>query len=60
MSKVKLSQPIKLEVGDKVISLENEEGGIITRLGKYEAAFVRWDKDNSQEMVKISSLKRRQ
>ncbi len=49
----------KLQLDDRVTEIVSGEKGIVAKLGADEGAvFVRWDKDNSQEMVETKNLRK--
>jgi len=49
----------KLQVGDGVTEVVSGEKAIVSRLcADGSAVLVRWDKDNSQEMVEVKDLRK--
>ena len=49
----------EFKVGDKIITLDTNEKGTVSRLCPDKSIiYVRWGKDKSQEMVKVSDLKK--
>lgn len=53
------AEQVKLQIGDRVTEVASGEKGTIARLCADESAvFVRWDKDNSQEMVETKNLRK--
>lgn len=55
----KESKQVKFKVGDKIIEINTNEKGIISRLCSDKSIiYVRWGKDNSQQMVEIKNLKK--
>ena len=50
---------VEFKVGDRVASLDTNEEGTVSRLCSGKGAiYVRWDKDSSQGMVEISTLRK--
>ena len=51
---------VKLNVGDKVIMSSSGETGVVSRLcADEEVIYIRWDRSNTREMVKVNDLIRR-
>jgi len=47
------------QIGDKVISQETKEEGTVSRLSPEPSViFVKWSRDNRQEMVTTKNLKK--
>lgn len=56
----KKDKQVKFKVGDRVIELNTNEKGTITRLcSDKDVICVRWGKDSSQQMVETKNLEKR-
>ena len=50
----------KLQLDNRVTEIASGDKGIVAKLGADEGVvFVRWDKDNSQEMVETKNLRKK-
>jgi len=52
---------VRFKVGDRILSNDSNERGTIVKLcADNDAVYVRWDGNEQQEMVEVSTLRKEQ